>query len=156
MEHRFLFLTLDDAGAGSHGSKLYLVLNDLGQLLVEREDWTRDGKRSAFVPAERVLQQPGEDAFRLQVEAGLRKRLDYMRHDDGKGAPVFDLRFEGKNIAAKASRAEIDRTVAALLAGKQIAGIERDYFDRRFAADDAPGAIGRVLHQGRGEHFGDD
>ncbi|MDF2114827.1 hypothetical protein PY365_04530 [Roseiarcaceae bacterium H3SJ34-1] len=137
MENRFLFLTLDEAGAGSHGAKLYLVLNDLGQLLVEREDWTRDGKRSSFVPVERVLQQPGEDVFRRQVEAGLRKRLDYARHDDGKGVPVFDLMFEGKAIATNASKAEIARAVAALAAGKQIAGTEQDYFERRLA-DRAP------------------
>jgi hypothetical protein len=137
MEHRFLFLTLDDAGAGSHGGKLYLVLNDLGQLLVEREDWTRDGKRSSFVPVERVLQLPGEDVFRRQVEAGLRKRLDYTRHDDGNGTPVFDLTFEGKAIATKAPKAEIVRAVAALVAGKQIAGAEQNYFGRRLA-DHAP------------------
>jgi hypothetical protein len=146
MENRFLFLTLDDAGAGSHGARLYLVLNDLGQLLVEREDWTRDGKRSSFVPIERVLQQPGEDAFRLQVEAGLRKRLDYARYDDDKEAHVFDLKFEGKTVATKVPKAEIARVVATLVAGKQIAGIERDYFDRRLADEDAPGVIGRVLH----------
>jgi hypothetical protein len=133
MEYRFLFLTLDDAGAGSPGSKLYLVLNDLGQLLVEHEDWTRDGKRSSFVPAERVLQQPGEDAFRRQVEAGLRKRLDYTRHDDG--APVFDLTFEGKVVVAKSSKVDVRLVVTTLLAGKQIAAIERDYFERRFAKE---------------------
>jgi hypothetical protein len=133
MESRFLFLTLDEAGAGSHGAKLYLVLNDLGQLLVEREEWTRDGKRSSLVPVERVLRQPDEDAFRRQVEAGLRKRLDFVRHDDGGDAPLFDLMFEGKSVATKAPKAEIARAVAALVAGKQIAGVERDYFDRRLA-----------------------
>jgi len=131
MEHRFLFLTLDSAD--SPGAKLYLVLNDLGQLLVEREDWTRDGKRSSLVPVERVLRQPDEDALRRQVEAGLRKRLDYVRHDDGGDAPFYDLVFEGKAVVTKVPKAEVARAVTALVEGKQIAEAERDYFDRRLA-----------------------
>lgn len=144
MESRFLFLTLDAEGAGSHGGKLYLVLNDLGQLLVEREDWTLDGKRSSFVPIERVLQQPHGSTFRQQVEAGLRKRLDFVKHEADSG-PVYDLAFEGKSVAAKVSASEIARQVAALLVGRQIASVEQAFFTRRFAGEDTADP-GRVLH----------
>jgi len=145
MESRFLFLTLDEAGAGSHSAKLYLVLNDLGQLLVEREDWTLDGKRSSFVPAERALQQPSQDVLRQQVEGGLRKRLDYVRHE-GDGGPVYDLMFDGKLVAGGVPPHEIIRQVAALLAGGQIASVEQAFFIRRFDAADMPASSGSTLH----------